>query len=357
MRGMSWSRRGMLRGATTAALLTMMPTRSGKAVDISGQTIRFINYTNWIGEGEYDKFKAATGADVREIPINEGRSERVVADSTSVDMVSDALGPLGIIDAAGLLATLDLANIPNYAKVHDSFKQGLAGPGQAKAIPTDYGRTGILYRADLVVESMTSWADFWKAAPQQVGKVILPDLPNHTLRNALLMLGFDGSSTNASEIDRAADAIIDIKPHVATFTTPDVVKRLLEGSAALVMAEDWQGSSAVRENPDAGLRWVDPNEGAAAYLDCIGAVTGTEVQDAIEQFLNFHLEPENAANFCNTLSVAPIVPESEQYVNEAIRNDPILNPSDEVLGRLSYWSYLGEVQRLWDDAWTRVKSA
>jgi spermidine/putrescine-binding protein len=109
-------------------------------------------------------------------------------------MILDPLGPLGLVDAAGLLAKLDLANIPNYALVHDSFKQGLAAAEQSKAVPIDYGRTGILYRTDLVSGTMDSWSDFWKAVPQQTRKVILPDSPNHTLRNALLMLGFDGSS-------------------------------------------------------------------------------------------------------------------------------------------------------------------
>ncbi len=354
-------RRAFLKQASALGLALgaagAFPARAADPADISGQTIRFINYTNWIGAGEYEKFKAETGCEVREIPINQGRSERVVADPTSADMVLDPLGPLGLINAAGLLAKLDLANIPNYALVHDSFKQGLASPGESKAVPIDYGRTGILYRSDVVSEAMGSWADFWKAAPNHSGKIIVPDSPNHLLRNALLMLGFDGSSHDPSEIDRAADAIIDIKPHVGAFSTPDAVKRLLEGSAVLVMAEEWQGSSALRENPNVALRWVDPAEGAAGYLDCIGAVAGTEVQPAIEQFLNFHLEPENAANFCNTLSSAPIVPASEKYVNDALKNDPVLNPPEEVLNRLAYWSYLGEAQRLWDDAWTRVKSA
>ena len=119
----------------------------------------------------------------------------------------------------------------------------------------------------------------------------------------------------------------------------------------------WQGSSALRENPKASLRWVDPKEGSAGYLDCIGAVSKSEVRPAIEQFLNFHLEPENAANFCNTLSAAPIEPASEKYVDDSIRKDPITNPPAEVLQRIVYWSYLGEAQRYWDDAWTRVKAA
>ena len=354
-------RRTLLKRASALAILlasgrTFQAAAAG-AADIRDQTIRFINYTNWIGDKEYETFKAQTGAEVREIPINQSRSERVVADPTSADMVLDPLGPLGLIDAAGLLATLDLANIPNYALVHDSFKQGLADPVQGKAVPIDYGRTGILYRSDIVSEPIASWADLWRAAPKYSGKIILPESANHTLRNTLLMLGFNGSSQDAGEIERAADALVEIKPYVGSFSSPDVVKRLLEGSTVLAMAEDWQGSSAVRENPNVALKWVDPAEGAAGYLDCIGAVKGTAVQRAIEQFLNFHLAPENAANFCNTLSVAPIVPESAKFVKEEIRNDPIANPPADVLNRLVYWSYLGEAQRLWDDAWVRVKSA
>jgi spermidine/putrescine transport system substrate-binding protein len=325
--------------------------------DIRGQTIRFVNYTAWIGKGEYDKFKAQTGAEVREIPLNEGRSQRVVADPTSADMILDPLGPLGMIDAAGLLATLTLANIPNYALIHDSFKQGLASPPQSKAVPIDWGRTGILYRTDLVSEQVSKWADFWSAASKHSGKVVIPDSPNHVIRNALLMLGLNGNSHDEAEVKRAADAIIRLKRDVGAFASPDAVKRLLEGSAVLVMAEDWQGSSALRENPKVALKWVDPAEGAAGYLDCIGAINKTEVQPAIEQFLNFHLDPQVAANFCNTLSTAPIEPASGKYLDDSIKKDAVTNPPADVLNRVVYWSYLGEAQRYWDDAWTRVKSA
>ena len=326
------------------------------SVDIRGQTIRFVNYTNWIGKGEYDAFKAATGCEVREVPINEGRSERVATDPTSTDMILDPTGSLGLLEAASLLAPLNLANIPNYALIRDSFKQDVASPQQSKAVPTDYGRTGILYRTDLVTEPMESWADFWKAAPKHSGKVVIPDGPPEVLRNTLLMLGLNGSSHDEAEVGRAADAVIELKKYVGYFGSVDVVKRLLEGSAAMAHCEDWQGSSAVRENPTK-LRWVDPKEGAAGYLDCIAAINKSEVVPAIEQFLNFHLEPKIAANFCNTLSAAPIEQASEQYVDATIKNDPITNPPPEVLNRIVYWSYLGEAQRYWDDAWTRVKAA
>lgn len=325
--------------------------------DIEGQVVRFVNYTNWIGEGEYEKFKSETGAEIREVPVNTGRSSRVVADPSSVDMVLDPLGSLGRVDSAGLLATLNLANIPNFELVDDSFKQGLAGEAETKAVPIDYGRTGILYRTDVVQEEPTSWSDFWAMAPDYSGKVIIPESQDHDLRNALLSLGYDGNTTDAGQVNEAADLLITIKPFLAQFSTTDVVKRLLEGSTVLAMAEDWQGSSAIRDNPDVPLRWVDPTDGVAGYLDCIGAVNTTQVMPAIEQFLNFHLEPENAANFSNTLSVAPIVPASVPFLKQVIREDPIINPPAEVLARITYWGYLGEAQRSWDDAWARVKSA
>src|SRR5262245_28772168 len=214
-------RRGFLRGAGALglALGAGLDWRSARAAapDIRGQTIRFVNYTNWIGKGEYDKFKAATGAEVREVPINDGRSERVAADPASADMILDPTGSLGVLEAAGLLAPLNPANIPNYALIHDSFKQGLASPQQGKAIPTDYGRTGILYRTDLVPEHIESWADFWSAAPNHAGKVVLPDSAPEVLRNTLLMLGLNGSSHDEGEVGRAADAVIKIKPYVGYF--------------------------------------------------------------------------------------------------------------------------------------------
>ena len=346
------SRRRFL--ATTGALgaAGIVPT----PIAAAGETIRFINYTGWIGAGEYDGFKETAGVTVREIAINSGRVAKITADPSAADLVLLDLHTAGQLDAAGLLENFNLANVPNYALVDASVKDGLAADSVAKVLATDLGRTGILYRTDMVSEEITKWADVWDLAPKYSGKINLLDVPVGLMPITLISLGYSGNSRDKGELDKAAQRLIDIKPHLLALTYGDQAKPLIDGSAAIGMVEDWAGSGAVSGNPDIPLKWVDPEQ-TTGYLDVWGAVKGTKVMAAIEAFADYHFSPEVYANYCNTLSIASIVPAADHLINDDIKNNPITYPPPGTYDKVQFQGYLGEAQRWHDEAWTRFKSA
>ncbi|HXV33601.1 MAG TPA: extracellular solute-binding protein [Gaiellaceae bacterium] len=336
------------------------PTTSGAATEeqepISGQTIRFVNYTDWIGEGEYDDFKELTGVTVTEIAVNSERVSRITADPSSADLVLLDLHQAGQLDAAGLLGQFNLDRIPNYAGVDPAFKDGLAADSVGKVLATDYGRTGIVYRTDMVSEEITSWNDVWELAPKYSGKISFLDNEVGVIPITLITLGYPGNSEDEGQCNEAADKLIEIKPHLQALVTGDHMKALLDGTAAIGMVEDWAGSAGVTGNPDVPLKWVDP-EKTTGYLDCWGAVEGTDVMAAIEAFADYHFTPEVYANYCNTLSIASIVPEADPLINEEITSNPITYPPPEVYETVEFQDYLGEGQRYHDEAWAKFKSA
>jgi spermidine/putrescine transport system substrate-binding protein len=336
------------------------PTATGAVTEepepISGQTIVFVNYTDWIGEGEYDDFKAETGVTVKEVAVNSERVSKITADPSAADLVLLDLHQAGQLNAAGLLAQFNLANIPNYGLVDPAFKDGLAADSSGKVLATDYGRTGIVYRTDMVSEDITSWNDVFDLAPKYSGKVSFLDNEVGVIPITLITLGYPGNSRDEGECNQAADKLIEIKPHLQALVTGDHMKALLDGSAAIGMVEDWAGSAGVTDNPDVPLKWVDP-EKTTGYLDCWGAVEGTEVMAAIEAFADYHFTPEVYANYCNTLSIASIVPDADPMIKKSIKDNPITYPPPEVYDTVEFQDYLGEGQRYHDEAWAKFKSA
>jgi spermidine/putrescine transport system substrate-binding protein len=329
---------------------------SGESASIDGQTIRFVNYTDWIGEGQYDDFKAREGVTIREIPVNSGRVAKITADPSAADLVLLDLHQAGQLDAAGLLGRFNLDNVPNYANVDPAFKDGLASDKAGAVLATDYGRTGIVYRTDQVSEPITSWADVWDLSEKYSGKVTLLDAEVGTIPVSLISLGLEGNSRSEEELNRAADRLIEIKPRLLALLTGDQVKPLLDGTAVIGMVEDWAGAAAVSENPDVPLEWVNP-EATTGYLDCWGIVKDTDAQAAIEAFANYSFAPRVYANYCNTLSIASIVPKADQYIDEKLKSNPITYPPGDVYDTVQFQGYLGEGQRYHDEAWEKFKSA
>ncbi len=329
---------------------------TSKPASIDGQSIRFVNYTDWIGKGQYEDFKAKRGVTVKEIPVNAERVAKISADPSAADMVLLDLHQAGQLDAANLLAAWNLDSVPNYANVDPAFKDGLASDKSGKVLATDYGRTGIMYRTDMVDEDITKWADLWELSDKYSGKITLLDAEVGTIPVSLISLGFDGNSRSEDECNQAADRLIDIKPHLLSLVTGDQVKPLLDGSAVISAVEDWAGAGAISDNPDVPLKWVNP-EATTGYLDCWGIVKDTDVQAAIEAFANYSFQPKVYANYCNTLSIASIVPKAEPYIDEKLKSNPVTYPAANVYDTVQFQGYLGEGQRYHDEAWEKFKSA
>ena len=73
--------------------------------------------------------------------------------------------------AAGIIQDVDFSQVPNIKNVDSKFREAYS-----HGIPTDYGKTGIGYRSDLVDEDITSWADVWNLAEKYSNKIVFTDL-------------------------------------------------------------------------------------------------------------------------------------------------------------------------------------
>lgn len=368
------TRRALLRrGSMGAAGLAIAPALLSACGSASGgsasnaaakpaghQTIRMINYVDWIGANEAQQFQQQTGNTIQQIVVNsdQTRVSKLAADHTAADMTLGDLSDAGRLAGLGLLAKLDLAKIPNYNNVQSFAKVGEFSPSVARGIPVDFGRDGFVYRTDLVKENITSWADFYRIAPKYSGKITMIDIEEDTLSTALIALGYDVNTTNPGEIEKAGKLLVSLKPHLQALVTTNFIPPLIQGSVWIAMDYDYDAGAAIQANPKVPMKWVDPADGTRAYLDGWEAINTTKVLPEIEQWMNFHLDPKNYASFVNATATSPaMLPACLPYVKASIRNDPVLNPDKQVTSRIVFDKAHGESQQYRDKAWANFKSA
>ncbi len=355
------SRMRFLHGAGGALLFTL----SGGALAACGggasggpATIKLGGYTGWIGAHEFENFaKQHPGSRVEEVVLNvdEERMAKLATDPSAVDIMLIAENYVERAIALDVVEKIDLAKVPNYKNVDESFKFGYAAPDKAMAVALDYGRTGFGYRKDLVKEKLTSWADVWKVAPKYSGKITLLDFLGNTIPSTLKMLGYPGSSRVETQIEEAGRKLIELKPHLQSFTQTDMTKGLLNGSVVIAMDWDYDMFNAMRQNPN--IEWVDPEDGMVAYLDTWIAINRSKHLGVVHDFMNFHYEPKNYADFVNTTGTASCVPASRQFVDPALANSPVMYPGPDVLKRVEFQKPLGEATAIYEKVWAEVKAA
>ena len=367
------TRRRMIQGALalSAAAFAADPlaayaaSESSSASDAdargAGSSIRMINYAGWMGATELADFKKASGTSVSQIVINEdqGRVAKLGADPKAADMCLGDLTDAGRLAQLGVLGKLDWKKIPNYAKYVRAFgKVDSFSSTKALGIPTDFGRDGFAYRTDIVKEDLRSWKDLFDVAPKYSGKITLLNIEEDTMSAALLALGYSINTTSKSEIMKAGKLLNGIKPHLSALVSTNMMAPLLNGSGAIAADWDYDAGAAVAAHPKLPIKWVDPEDGARAYLDGWVAMKSSSVFPEVEAFMNFHLEPKNYAKFVNTLGISPaLVPAALPYVKPAIVKSKILNPPKAVASRIQFSLAHGASQQYRDQAWAQFLSS
>lgn len=342
---------------SSATATTAVPgTSATAAAAITGAvkgTVNFLNFTGWASKTSYTDFAAAfPGATVNEIAW-------VSADDT----VTKAKGRAGDIDvvlvdgttfprlaALGVLA--DLGDLANMKLVAAQYKGNAWDPENKQFAPTDHGRTGIIYRKDLVTKAPTSWADFYGLAPSLTGKVAMLDYELSVMANTLKMLGKPPSSKDQADIDAVLDVLKKAKPHLRAIST-EVGKAVGSGDAVMAMIDAYDAQQAIAANPN--IVWVDPSEGQVGYLEGLAVLKGPR-EEVSKAFVNFFLEQKNYAAFINNVT-SPYVEADNADIDAALKSSKVINPGADVVKKVSYHQFLGEAQPIWDKAWDTFKAS
>ena len=320
--------------------------------DLTG-TLNFLNFTGWSAPTTYEDFAAAyPGATVNEIAF--------VSADDSVAKARDRVGDIDVLLVDGntfprleAVAALGLlGNVPNLSLVADQYKGNPWDPDDTRFAPTDHGRTGIIYRRDLVDVPPTSWREFFDLAPQYANRVAVLDYDRSVMGNILQMLGKPSSSTEQADLDEVRTVLLDLKPNLLAIAT-EVGPIVAAGDAVMGMADAYDAQLALTTNPD--VAWVDPSEGQAGYLEGLAILDGPRNALATA-FVDFFLEANHYAAFVNNVAT-PYVQPDNPGIDEALRTSPVINPPAEVVERLTYHEFLGDAQGAWDEVWSAFQAA
>ncbi len=256
-----------------------------------------------------------------------------------------------------MLKPLNYANIPNAKNLAPAFQDLQYDPGNKYSIPNDWGAVGIAYRTDLVKDNITSWADVWRLAPKYHRKIVFLGTPRDVIGVALLLNGYSVNSRKTSELMKARDTLLQIKPHILEITSVNQRTDLLKGDASIIM--DWNEeipSAQTDKKVGKYIKWVNPREGMVAYTDHLAIPAQAPHPYAAEVFINWLLDPKNYAEFVNYDTTA-FTMKPTKYISKEVLTSPIINPPKSVLDKFQFQYDVGAATVQYDRVWTEFKSA
>ncbi|MEO0679349.1 MAG: ABC transporter substrate-binding protein [Pseudomonadota bacterium] len=325
----------LLAGVAAAALATAA-TAQDKTLTISVYSFSQDEFKELV----YDPFEEICGC---EIVVETGNSVERLAkieanrDDPVIDMAvlstHDALGAA----RKGLLQPIDIAQVPNHAKLYDIAKDPL---GDNLGIGYTFYATSIVYRTDKV--TIESWADL--LSPELAGNVALPDVTTNQGPPTLHMLGKAMGDTDQS----LAAPIAKVGEHADDIVTFYVRSSQL---AQLMQQEEiWAapvGRFAWGRFKDNGLpmAWATPKEGQTGGMNVMVMTANNGNEELALQFMDYWLSTEVQTTLAEALIDSPanaeVVVSDEVAANLTYGADTVatldLLPPDVILDRREAW--------------------
>lgn len=316
------------------------------------------NWSDYIADGLIEQFEERY--DCRVVydvyDSNEALYMKLKAGAGGYDVVFPSSYFVSLMRDEGMLQPINHANIPNLALIDPVFVEAISlDKEMAYSVPYMSGNTGIAYRKDAVRGHEPSWRVF--ARPDLGGRMTMLDDMRETLGAALKTLGFSLNSTDAVEIEAAADLVISWKRNLARFDNDGYKAGIASSEFYVVHGYGGDIQQIIDENEDENIVYFLPKEGFATWEDTMVIPVGARNVELAEKFINFLHEPEvAAANIEFNYFLCPNTGAYALLDEEILANEVIfVAPEKQRLGEQIL--DLGENMAKYHTAWARVKAA
>lgn len=258
-----------------------------------------------------------------------------------------------IMRVDGLLDSFTPEEMPNFGNIAPEWVDVPFDPGRQHSIPYQWGATAFSVNRDVYDGPIDSLGVIFTPPDVLKGKINVLDSQGEVLALGSIFLGIPQCSTDRAQLQALNDMLLTAKADWASFGSDTAKDVLVSGDAAAGMI--YNGFSAKARAEGANVEYAWPKEGYVVWMDNVVLLKDAPNRDNALKFMNFLLEPENAAAVTNYAAYAAGVTGVEPFLDEAIRTSPENNPP-EGAGKGQFVQACDEAsQKMYDAIWTNLK--
>lgn len=257
-----------------------------------------------------------------------------------------------IMRGEGLLDTFERSEVPNFDNIEEQWLDVGFDPGRNSSIPYQIGTTGFMVNRDTYKGDIGTLEIIFNPPVELSGKINVLDSQGEVIALASMYLGIPQCTSDREQLKKLNETLKAAKPHWASFGSDIAKEVLVSGDAQVGMIYNGFGLRARSEN--ASLEYAFPKEGYVFWMDNVVLLKDAPNRENAIKFINFLLEPDNAAEVTNFASYMSGVKGAMALASDEIKNAPELNPPAGQPGQFVQ-SCSQEVQVLFDRIWTELK--
>ena len=219
-------------------------------------TLNVYNNGLYISDGSDDSvnvvsaFEDLTGIKVNYTTYdsNESLYAKLKSGGVSYDVIFPSDYMVGKMINEGMLAELDMDNIPNIAGVGETYLDRSFDPGNKYSVPYMWGTTGLIYNTTMVEEPPTKWADMWDV--EYTNNVLMFNNSRDAYAIAAKVAGLSMNPQSVDEITAITEKLKEQKNIVQAYVMDEVFDKMEGGEAAMAPYYAGDAITMIDENPD-----------------------------------------------------------------------------------------------------------
>jgi len=351
-----------LSGVVTLLLLTFLAYKgfttktstqgSGKAL------VTVMIYSEYIDPEMLQEFTQKTGYPIQ-LELYEAQEEMIgklqASGAGQYDVIIATDVVIQQMIHLGLLQPVDSNSIPNRKNIDPSFRNPPFDPGNRYSWPYLWGTTGVIYRDSFLSPDSLHWSQLFE--PSQRGSFLLLDESRTLLSIALEASGKSPNTRAPWDIRAAAEHILKAKalPNSLGFDgSVSGASKVLAGNAWAAIVFNGDAMAAIGE--DSTIQYGIPLEGSSIWVDVMTLSSTSPNPAGGLAFMNYILDAQAGAKLANYIQYGSPNLAARPYLSEEDLANPVIYPDSAARARLDFLADPGPAARLFDEAWTAVKS-
>ena len=257
-----------------------------------------------------------------------------------------------IMSNEGMLDTFARSEMSNFENIMEQWMNVSFDQGRKSSIPYQWGSTSFSVNRDVYSGYIQTTDIIFNPPSELQGKINVLDTAGETLTLASLHLGIPQCSTDREQLKALNELVQNAKQHWASFGSDVAKDVLVSGDAAAGMI--WNGFGMKAREEGANIEYAYPKEGYIVWMDNVVLLKDAPNRENAIKFMNFLLEPENAAAVTNFARYTAGVKGVGSHLDPALGAAPELNPPAG--GNPQFVQACSEdVQKVYDTIWTNLK--
>jgi len=338
--------------ATEAAPTEEAATEVAQPPQQGDNVLNIYNWSTYIAPEMIPAFEKKYGVKVNYDLF--GSNDELLAKIQPGNPGYDIIVPTGymveIMIKQDLLEKLDKSKLSNFNNIDKKFLDPPFDPGNQYCVPYQWGTVGLGYNVNKTGKELDSFDVMFNG--EYSGRIAWQDEERITMAAALLYLGYDPNTIKPEEITAAKDLLIKTKKDVKAFAPDTGQDLLVQGDVDIAYEYSGDIFQVQADHPE--MHYVIPKEGAVIWTDNLCIPTGAPHADMAHKFIDFILDAQNGATLSNYTAYGTPNAASLPMITKDLLDNPGIYPPPEVMKKLSFTRSLGEVDALYDEAWTEL---